>query len=96
MNDTTKTTTATSDKLPPPEKEVRADMWPTMTLSQLHHQRDLIVDKLSKLQSMMPFGAAPATVAGLYKALQIALQDVMALIDNKADQKHKIQFKKGP
>lgn len=97
MNDTTKTTTDTSksdDKLPPPEKDIRSDLWPTMSLSQLHKQRDLIVEKMSLLRSMMPFGAAPPTVRTLFSALQIALNDVTALIDNRATQKQQ-HLKKG-
>jgi hypothetical protein len=77
--------TTDTNKLPSPEKELRADLWGTMSVSQLHRQQDILLDRLMKLQSMSPYGVAPTTgVAGLTKVLQQAMADLTRLIDEKS------------
>ena len=65
-----------------PEKltEIRTDLWGEMDPKQLNDQRELIMDKISLLQSMMGGNQNP-TVMGLYTVMQHALADISNLID---------------
>lgn len=69
-----------------PEHNLRSDLWPTMSLSQLARQQEIVIDKVSKLHTLMTIGATPS-IQNIYAALQIALKDLNALIDNRAQQK---------
>ncbi|TFH04303.1 MAG: hypothetical protein E4H14_15045 [Candidatus Thorarchaeota archaeon] len=77
-----------SDPLPEPEKEIRSDLWPTMGVSELNKQRDLVLDKLSLARSMQGFTPATITI-GL--VLEQALKDLTELIDNRASQKPELK-----
>lgn len=81
-------TTDTNSKLPSPDDELRSDLWPAMSVSQLYHQQELVLDKITKLRSIMPFGVAgtPA-IAGMMVALQQAMMDLNLLIESKSTQK---------
>lgn len=69
-----------------PEVDIRSDMWPTMTVTQLARQQDIVITKISTLASMMGPIAGPSLLQ-LYNALQIALADLSALIDNRGQRK---------
>jgi hypothetical protein len=69
-----------------PSLQVRTDMWSTMSTSQLTRQRELMLDKLSKLQSMMG-GVANPTILNMYSALQMGMQDLNNIIDHKMSQR---------
>lgn len=73
-----------SEPLPEPDKEIRSDLWPTMGVSELNKQRDIVLDKLSLARSMQ--GYTPAVVT-IQLVLEQALKDLTELIDNRASQK---------
>lgn len=60
------------------ESNIRADMWTTMTASQLCKQQDLVIDKIVKL-NMLP--STDPSVRDLLGALHIAKDDLTYLID---------------
>ncbi|MGZ5485212.1 MAG: hypothetical protein ACXWFB_04780 [Nitrososphaeraceae archaeon] len=61
---------------------IRSDLWNTMDVSQLNIQRELIINKISTLQSIQ----LNQTVLHLMKALHIGLEDLNALIDSKSSE----------
>lgn len=67
-----------------PEKltEIRRDLWEDMDPKQLNDQRELIMDKINLLLSMMGGNANP-TVIGLYTVMQHALGDISSLIEQR-------------
>ncbi len=69
-----------------PERNLRSDLWPTMSLSQLARQQEIASDKVSKMHSLMSMGNTQS-ITNLYAALQIALKELNTLIDNRAEQK---------
>jgi hypothetical protein len=69
-----------------PQHNLRADLWPTMSVSQLARQQELAIDKISKLHTMMGAQASQSLI-NIYGALQQALKDLNALIDNRSAQK---------
>lgn len=69
-----------------PNLHLRSDLWPTMSVSQLARQQELAIDKVAKLHTMMGASASPSLI-NIYGALQQALRDLNALIDNRATQK---------
>jgi hypothetical protein len=71
------------NKLPPPQDEVRTDLWHEMTQQQLLHQRDLIVTKMATLLSMSSFGNIPPNLQGIYKALQRGMDTLDEMINKK-------------
>lgn len=77
-------TTDTNDKLPSPDTDVRADLWGTMSLSQLHRQQDLLLERLNRLYALAATGAP--TAIGLQKVLQLAMSDLTRLIESKSVQ----------
>lgn len=82
--------TTDTNKLLPADKEIRADLWPTMSATQLLHQQEMVMDKITKLQSMTPFGGqGTAGVSGLLKALQYALETLSQLIESKSTQRQR-------
>lgn len=86
MNQSTKTNISPDRTPPPPEEEVRTDLWSTMSIVQLNKQRDLLLAKNSKLIDLMSAGGHSSTVQGLYTVIQQALKDITALIDSRASQ----------
>lgn len=76
------------NKLPSADKEVRADLWATMSVTQLLNQQEMVMDKITKLQSMTPVGGAgTAGITGLLKALQHAMENLTQLIETKSSQR---------
>lgn len=65
------------------DTELRADQWHTMTLQQLNHERDKVINKLNLLHGMV---AGNVTSQGLYLALDHALNYLNGLIDNRTQQ----------
>lgn len=70
------------------EKEIRTDLWDTMTTSQLQEQIDLIVTKMGLLQTMMGRGATAPGLTGLYKALEHGLEDITNLLHQRLSGKN--------
>lgn len=60
---------------------IRTDLWNNMSLQQLNEQRDLILQDMNKLQTMMQ--NAPDYIRGMHMALQHALDAVNQLIDHQ-------------
>lgn len=69
-----------------PEKELRSDLWPTMSLPQLLQQQEIAITKVSKFATIVGAGAPPSYVA-IYNALQEALNVLNNMIDNRSQQK---------
>jgi hypothetical protein len=69
-----------------PSVQVRTDLWNTMNSSQLNRQRELLLDKLSKIQSIM-IGTATPSILNIYNAIQLGLDDITTLIDRKQNQR---------
>lgn len=69
-----------------PEVDLRSDLWPTMTVQQLAKQQDIAITKLSTLGKMFGVAANPS-INYMYGALQVALADLTALIDNRGSRK---------
>jgi hypothetical protein len=69
-----------------PSIQVRTDLWSTMNMTQLNRQRELLLDKISKVQSIMGASANPSLI-NMYGALQMGLKDLNKLIDDKYAQK---------
>jgi hypothetical protein len=65
-----------------PSIQVRTDLWSTMNTGQLNRQRELMLDHLSKLQSIMGGNANPS-ILNMYSALQLGLKDLNKIIDDK-------------
>lgn len=81
-------TTNTNKELSAPEEEIRTDLWPTMSISQLYRQQEMLLEKITKLQSMTPLGTGgPPTIQGLLHILQQAMTDLTLLIENKSSYK---------
>lgn len=69
-----------------PSIDLRSDLWPTMTLSELTKQQDIAITKISTLSRMIGPIAGPSLLQ-MYNALQVALADLSALIDNHSQRK---------
>jgi hypothetical protein len=69
-----------------PQVQVRTDLWPTMNIAQLNRQREIMLDHLSKLQSIMSESPGP-TLRNMYGALQTGLKDLSDLIDHRYGEK---------
>ena len=69
-----------------PSIQVRTDLWSTMNTAQLNRQREMLLDKINKVQSIMGASANPSLI-NLYSALQMGLKDVTRIIDYKQAQK---------
>lgn len=67
-----------------PHKSIRTDLWPTMTVQELVHQQELLVDHTLKVQMMMDAQGTSHTVMNMYMALQHAAEQLTKLIDNKS------------
>lgn len=66
----------------PEPTTIRSDLWPTMSVSQLNQQMDLVITQIAQLHSIMG-PSSSLSIHNMYGALQTALQDLNALIDNK-------------
>lgn len=71
-----------------PESEIRTDLWNTLPLHLLQVQRELLISRLYKLQTMLGANASPTTI-GFYRAMEGALTDLSELIDHRASTKSK-------
>ncbi len=70
------------------EKNIRADLWSTMSTQQLSVQQELVLDKLNLLSYM---SQGDPTVINLRGALDLAMGDLNNLINNKITVgKHKV------
>lgn len=69
-----------------PNVDLRSDLWPTMTVTQLAKQHDICITKLGKLTELMGPVANPSLIQ-MYRVLQIALADLSALVDNRSANK---------
>lgn len=65
-----------------PSIQLRTDLWSTMTASQLNRQREMLLDKISKLQSIMG-GIPHPSILNMHSALQLGLDDIGHIIDYK-------------
>lgn len=72
-----------------PSIQVRTDLWSTMNMSQLTNQRELMLDHISNLQTIMGGNANPS-ILNMYSALQLGLKDLNKLIDDKYAEKSKL------
>lgn len=66
-----------------PAKQVRSDLWPSMTLTQLTQQQEIVIDRINKLTSIMGIGYTES-LRTMYGALQQANQDLARLIDHRS------------
>lgn len=64
-------------------------MWPTMNVSQLNRQREIMLDHVTKVQSMVDTNAS-VSVRNMFGALQVGLEDLNKLIDAKYAEKQKL------
>jgi hypothetical protein len=69
-----------------PDTELRADLWPTMTLTQLSRQQEMVIDRMNQMHSIMGSIANPS-MSNIYGALSQAIRDLTGLIENRAQQK---------
>ena len=67
-----------------PHLSIRTDLWPTMTVQELVHQQELLVDHTLKVQMMMDAQGTSHTVMNMYMALQHAAEHLTKLIDDKS------------
>lgn len=67
-----------------PHKSIRTDLWRTMTVQELVHQQELLVDHTLKVQMMMDAQGTSHTVMNMYMALQHAAEQLTKLIDDKS------------
>jgi hypothetical protein len=65
-----------------PALNIRSDLWLTMGVSQLTRQQELVIDKISKMHTMMGIRASQSLI-DIYSALQVALKDLNALIEKR-------------
>lgn len=66
-----------------PETMVRTDLWGTMSLGELTRQQDLMIQKISAIQSLMGANASPLVLA-MYSALQKGFDDLNKMIEARA------------
>lgn len=66
-----------------PSIDIRSDLWLGMTTTQLSNQHDIVLTKLSSLNSIMGAAASPSLLH-IYNALQFALADLTTLMDSRA------------
>lgn len=67
-----------------PQHAIRTDLWNTMTVQELVHQQDLLVNHTLKVQAMMEAQGTSHTVMNMYRALQHAAEQLTKLIDDKS------------
>jgi len=66
-----------------PETMIRTDLWDTMSLGELTKQQDLLIQKISAVQSLMGAQASPSIMA-MYSALQKGFDDLTKLIEERS------------
>lgn len=67
------------------ETMLRSDLWPTMTVSELAKQQELMVTKMSALTYMM--GANPSeSIRTMYLAMQRGAAELNRLLDTRSAQ----------
>lgn len=70
-----------------PQTNVRTDLWPTMSLTELANQQDLLLTKLALMSSMINGAMATESIRTIYRALHTALDDLNFLLDRAANNK---------
>jgi hypothetical protein len=71
-----------------PQVQVRTDLWHTMQLPDLVHQRELLMERMNKLSLMLGANTNP-TILGMFSAMHLGLNDINTLIDSKSNKKIK-------
>jgi len=75
------------------QKDVRTDLWPTMTVGQLYIQQEIVIEKMSKLLSILTMGdtsnitqdGKDSSVMSLYRVLARGAADLSLLIESKSN-----------
>lgn len=67
-----------------PETEIRSDLWNEMSLSQLSHQQELMIAKMTAIMNMAGGGNASQSVMTIYNALQQGFNDLNKLIEYRS------------
>lgn len=68
-----------------PHLEIRTDLWDTMSLTELHRQQELMIDRLNQIRGMMSTAAGtPPTIVRLYEQTYRASEQLAALVDRKS------------
>ena len=65
-----------------PDKQIRTDLWPTMGMTELVIQRDLLLTRMEKASRMFSHNTSPSVI-NIYSAMQVALRDINGLIDHQ-------------
>ncbi len=65
---------------------IQSHLWPTMSLSELSQQREIIVDRLNMLNSLINQTANPMTIQHLHESLNFALGAIDEIITNYSKQ----------
>lgn len=71
------------------KKVLRADLWSTMSLSELHKQREILVEELTRVRGLqlMPGNTQNPTILLLLSYLERGFQVITYLIDNYGQKK---------
>lgn len=69
-----------------PQVQIRTDLWNTMDMHELSHQRDLLMARMDQASRMFSHNTSPSGIS-MYTAMQRALKDINNLIDTKLTQK---------
>jgi len=67
----------------PPERELKADKWTEMSLSDLYKQRDLLVEKIGTVSKLLSLDGSPQ-IHRIYEMMQYNLMRLNAIIEKKA------------
>jgi hypothetical protein len=71
------------------EKNVRTDLWSSMSMHQLSVQQELVLDKLALLASI----PQTQTIIDITAALKMGYEDLCYLMNNRiVDQKQKVKM----
>lgn len=68
------------------EKEIRTDLWNSMTLSELYEQQALLTTKLMTVSNMIDGASAAPSILSIYSALQMGLDDITKMINTQTEQ----------
>lgn len=68
-----------------PHDEIRTDLWDTMSLTQLHRQQELMINRLNTISRMMSSTTGtPQTVIDMYAAVHKANAALNAFVETKS------------
>lgn len=65
------------------ETRIRSDLWATMSLGELSHQQELMIEKMTAITALAAAKATPSVMA-MYSALQMGFSDLSKLIDERS------------